>query len=89
VVMLGIDVHKATHTAVAVDDVGRKIGQRMVSAGCGSIGHGSPPAAIKAPVGGCYPLAGAVLVGPPLPYLLAGLVVGAWRNSTTSPSCMT
>jgi transposase len=31
-VMLGIDAHKATHTAVAVDDVGRKIGQRMVAA---------------------------------------------------------
>jgi transposase len=31
-VMLGIDVHKATHTPVAVDDVGRKIGQRMVAA---------------------------------------------------------
>ena len=31
-VMLGIDAHIATHTAVAVDDVGRKIGQRMVAA---------------------------------------------------------
>ena len=31
-VMLGIDVHKATHTAVAVDEVGRQIGQRMVTA---------------------------------------------------------
>ena len=27
VVLLGIDVHKATHTAVAVDEVGQKIGQ--------------------------------------------------------------
>jgi len=31
-VMLGIDVHKDTHTAVAVDEVGRQLGQRMVRA---------------------------------------------------------
>lgn len=32
VVVLGIDVHKGTHTAVAVDEVGRQIGQRTVRA---------------------------------------------------------
>ena len=32
VVLLGIDVHKATHTAVAVDEVGQKIGQCVVAA---------------------------------------------------------
>jgi transposase len=32
VVVLGIDVHKGTHTAVAVDEVGRELGQRMVRA---------------------------------------------------------
>lgn len=31
-VMVGIDVHKKTHTAVAVDEVGRPIGQRTVRA---------------------------------------------------------
>ena len=31
-VMLGIDAQKATHTAVAVDDLGRQIGQRQVAA---------------------------------------------------------
>ena len=31
-VMLGIDVDKDTHTTVAVDDVGRQLGQRMVRA---------------------------------------------------------
>jgi transposase len=31
-VMLGIDVHKTTHTAVAVDAVGQKIGQTTVAA---------------------------------------------------------
>ncbi|MDQ1738841.1 MAG: transposase, partial [Pseudonocardiales bacterium] len=32
VVVLGIDVHKGTHTAVAVDEVGREVGQRTVRA---------------------------------------------------------
>lgn len=32
VVVLGIDVHKDTHTAVAVDQVGRQVGQRTVRA---------------------------------------------------------
>ena len=32
VVMVGIDVHKRTHTAVAVDQVGRGVGQRTVRA---------------------------------------------------------
>jgi transposase len=32
VVVLGIDVHKQTHTAVAVDEVGRELGQRVVRA---------------------------------------------------------
>jgi transposase len=32
VVLLGIDVHKATHTTVAVDEVGQKIGQCTVAA---------------------------------------------------------
>jgi transposase len=31
-VVLGVDVHKATHTAVAVDEVGRQLGQRTVRA---------------------------------------------------------
>jgi transposase len=31
-VVLGIDVHKGTHTAVAVDEVGRELGQRTVRA---------------------------------------------------------
>jgi transposase len=31
-VMVGVDVHKKTHTAVAVDEVGREIGQRTVRA---------------------------------------------------------
>ena len=32
VVVLGIDVHKGSHTAVATDEVGREIGQRTVRA---------------------------------------------------------
>ena len=32
VVVVGVDVHKGTHSAVAVDDVGRQIGQRTVRA---------------------------------------------------------
>lgn len=32
VVVLGIDVHKQTHTAVATDEVGRQLGQRTVRA---------------------------------------------------------
>jgi transposase len=32
VVMLGVDVHKDTHTIVGVDEVGRKIGERTVRA---------------------------------------------------------
>jgi transposase len=32
VVVLGVDVHKGTHTAVAVDEVGRELGQRTVRA---------------------------------------------------------
>jgi hypothetical protein len=31
-VVLGIDVHKATHTAVAVDEVGRELGSKTVQA---------------------------------------------------------
>src|SRR5262249_52820157 len=31
-VVVGIDVHKGTHTAVAVDEVGRELGQRTVRA---------------------------------------------------------
>lgn len=31
-VVLGIDVHKGTHTAVAVDEVGRKLGEKTVRA---------------------------------------------------------
>lgn len=32
VVMLGVDVHKDTHTTVAADEVGRQLGERMVRA---------------------------------------------------------
>jgi transposase len=32
VVVLGIDVHKGTHTAVAVDEIGRELGQKTVRA---------------------------------------------------------
>ena len=32
VVVLGVDVHKRTHTAVAVDEVGRRLGERTVRA---------------------------------------------------------
>lgn len=32
VVMLGVDVHKDTHTIVGADDLGRKVGERMVRA---------------------------------------------------------
>jgi hypothetical protein len=32
VVLLGIDVNKGTHTAVAVDEVGQKIGRCVVAA---------------------------------------------------------
>lgn len=32
VVVLGIDVHKSTHTAVAVDEVGRELGEKTVRA---------------------------------------------------------
>jgi transposase len=31
-VILGVDAHKRTHTLVAVDEVGRKLGERTVSA---------------------------------------------------------
>ena len=31
-VILGVDAHKRTHTVVAVDEVGRKLGERTVSA---------------------------------------------------------
>jgi transposase len=37
-VVLGLDVHKGTHTAVAVDEVGRKLGERLVRAT--DAGHG-------------------------------------------------
>src|SRR5215203_4969554 len=37
VVVVGIDVHKGTHTAVAVDEAGRQLAQRMVRAT--SAGH--------------------------------------------------
>jgi transposase len=39
-VVLGVDVHKRTHTAVAVDRVGRRVGERTVAAhqaGCGAL----------------------------------------------------
>ncbi|HEY7594655.1 MAG TPA: IS110 family transposase, partial [Actinophytocola sp.] len=31
-VVVGVDVHKRTHTFVAVDEVGRELGQRTVEA---------------------------------------------------------
>jgi transposase len=31
-VMIGVDAHKRTHTLVAVDEVGRKLGERTVTA---------------------------------------------------------
>ncbi|UOE43160.1 IS110 family transposase [Agromyces larvae] len=37
VIVIGADVHKATHTFVAVDDVGRKLGEKTVKATTG--GH--------------------------------------------------
>lgn len=39
VIVLGADVHKATHTFVAVDEVGRKLGERTVKAT--TVGHES------------------------------------------------
>lgn len=39
VIVLGADVHKATHTFVAVDEVGRKVGERTVKAT--TVGHES------------------------------------------------
>lgn len=39
VIVIGADVHKATHTFVAVDDVGRKLGEKTVKAT--TAGHGS------------------------------------------------
>ena len=47
-VVVGADVHKRTHTFVAVDDVGRKVGEKVVSAT--TPGHGE--AVIEAGVGG-------------------------------------
>ena len=38
VIVLGADVHKATHTFVAVDEVGRKLGEKTVRAT--TVGHG-------------------------------------------------
>ena len=32
VVMLGVDVHKGTHTTVGADQVGRQLGERTVRA---------------------------------------------------------
>ena len=37
-VVVGADVHKRTHTFVAVDEVGRKLGEKVVAAT--SAGHG-------------------------------------------------
>lgn len=37
VIVVGADVHKATHTFVAVDEVGRKLGERTVRAT--TLGH--------------------------------------------------
>ncbi|MCS3841739.1 transposase [Microbacterium sp. AK031] len=37
VIVIGADVHKATHTFVAVDEVGRKLGERTVKAT--TVGH--------------------------------------------------
>lgn len=31
-VMIGVDAHKRTHTMVAVDEIGRKLGERAVQA---------------------------------------------------------
>ena len=31
-VIIGVDAHKATHTLLAIDDVGRKIGEKTVAA---------------------------------------------------------
>jgi transposase len=31
-VILGVDAHKRTHTLVAIDDAGRKLGERTVAA---------------------------------------------------------
>ncbi|MDX1878962.1 IS110 family transposase, partial [Mycolicibacterium sp. 141076] len=36
-VVVGTDVHKRTHTFVAVDEVGRKLGEKVVKAT--TIGH--------------------------------------------------
>jgi transposase len=36
-VVVGADVHKRTHTFVAIDEVGRKIGEKVVAAA--SSGH--------------------------------------------------
>ena len=33
-VVVGADVHKRTHTFVAVDEVGKKLGEKVVSATC-------------------------------------------------------
>jgi transposase len=33
-VVVGADVHKRTHTFVAVDEVGKKLGDKVVSATC-------------------------------------------------------
>jgi transposase len=32
VFVIGVDAHKSTHTLVAVDDIGRQVGQRTVKA---------------------------------------------------------
>jgi hypothetical protein len=32
VVILGVDAHKRTHTLVAIDEAGRKLGERTVAA---------------------------------------------------------
>nr|WP_271209814.1 hypothetical protein [Rhodococcus wratislaviensis]GLK34576.1 hypothetical protein GCM10017611_14240 [Rhodococcus wratislaviensis] len=31
-IVIGVDAHKSTHTLVAVDDIGRQVGQRTVKA---------------------------------------------------------
>jgi hypothetical protein len=48
-VVLGVDVHKATHTAVAVDEMGRQLGQRTVRAAhrAGSAPCGPPTPGIN------------------------------------------
>lgn len=50
VIVIGADVHKATHTFVAVDDVGRKLGEKTVKAT--TLGHDAALRWARAQFGG-------------------------------------